>query len=72
MLKQGFLGVALCGALAATSAIAAPVVPKSTSAVVASPLAEQVYYYRGGYYPYHWNGRYYHHRRWRGGRWSYW
>jgi hypothetical protein len=75
MLKQGFFGVALGGALiVATSAGAAPMglALKPTAAVAATRSMEEVYYYRGGNYPYRWHGGYYRHRRWSGGRWSYW
>jgi hypothetical protein len=57
-------------AAATTTGIAA--FPGVSKAAVIAPLPSSVtnetgnvipaYYYRGGYYPYRWHGRYYHHR----------
>jgi hypothetical protein len=41
-----------------------------TPAVVGRSI-EEVYYYRGGYYPYRYGGMYWHHRYYRYGRWHY-
>ena len=82
MLRQGLIGLALGGAViaAAATAPAAPIavssVPKATSAQ--GQAIEQVYWYRGHFYPYRWHGpafpgwRYGFHRRWYGHRWHYW
>ena len=64
---------AVLGANAVHEAQAAPVVavaPLSAYGPNGSPI-EPVYYYRGQRYPYHYGGRYYHHRYYRHGRWHY-
>jgi hypothetical protein len=72
MLKSVLIG-ATFGLIAASSAFATPsVAPSPSATIVAKPYVEEVYYYRGGYYPYRWGGGYYRYRRWYGGRWRYW
>jgi hypothetical protein len=54
-------------------AAAAPVttaLPHMTPNVAGSSI-ENIYYYRGGYYPYRYGGMYWHHRYYRYGRWHY-
>ena len=54
-------------------AAAAPVtttVPHITPAVAGSSI-ENIYYHRGGYYPYRYGSLYFHHRYYRYGRWHY-
>jgi hypothetical protein len=70
MFKLGFAGVAL-GVIVASGAFAATPVPVPRAGITA-PQIEQVYWYRGGYYPYRWGGGYWHYRRWYGGGWHYW
>ncbi len=55
---------AICG-LRQAAAAPVPIVP------IASSLIENVYYYHGRYYPYHYGRGYYGHRYYRYGRWHY-
>jgi hypothetical protein len=61
------------GVYAPHHAAAAPVTAAISlvSPVPAGGLTEDVYYYRGRYYPYRYGGHYYSHRYYRGGRWRY-
>jgi len=65
---------------ASAIAVATLVCVAAPAATQALPIAQvftdtadivPAYYYRGGYYPYRWGGRYYHHRYYRYGRWHY-
>jgi hypothetical protein len=76
MLKLFLFGPVFAVSIAAATAFATPNPhsaqrPAITIMTPQSPV-EQVYYYRGGYYRYRWNGGYYNHRRWHHGRWRYW
>jgi hypothetical protein len=54
---------------AATQAF--PIAPPAAGVFTDAADIVPAYYYRGGYYPYRWGGRYYHHRYYRYGRWRY-
>jgi hypothetical protein len=76
ILKLTLCGPLLAVSIAGAAAFAAPNLPPArgpatTSMIPQSPV-KQVYYYRGRYYRYRWNGGYYSHRRWYQGRWRYW
>jgi hypothetical protein len=59
--------VAIC--LAVNSVIPATAATSASRSAVFDGNVVSVYYYRGGYYPYHYQGRYYvrsyYHGRWR-------
>jgi len=56
---------------ASESTQALPIAPLPAEVTTDTADIVPVYYYRGRYYPYRWNGRYYHHRDYRYGRWNY-
>jgi hypothetical protein len=76
MLKLTICSAMLAVSVAGAAAFAAPSPPPArglaTTIMTPQSPVKQVYYYRGGYYRYRWNGGYYNHRRWYHGRWRYW
>jgi hypothetical protein len=74
-MRKGLLtSMGLTGLLATSfvqGAAAAPIVPPVTPTALDGSSFEQVYYYRGRYYPYRYNNRYYAHRVYRHGHWHY-
>jgi hypothetical protein len=61
--------VAIC--LAVNWVIPATAATSASRSAVFDGNVVSVYYYRGGYYPYHYHGRYYGHRSYYHGRWRY-
>ena len=73
LLAAGLTSPLLLSAMTAHQALATPA-PQPLLKVVASPTdsaVQEVYYYRGRYYPYRYRGGYYAHRYYKGGRWRY-
>ena len=74
MRKRLVTSIALAGLFLASlvqRTIAAPIAPPAAVTALQEPPLEQVYYYHGRYYPYHYNSRYYARRVWRHGHWYY-
>jgi hypothetical protein len=67
------LVVGLLSAAVSPRAEAAPVAIAAPPGVSAfdNTLLRDIYYYHGQNYPYRYKGHYYHHRRYRDGRWYY-
>ena len=56
---------------AAASDVRVCSVSVAASAFTMNSAVEPAYYYQGHRYPYRYGGRYYYHRRFRGGHWRY-
>jgi hypothetical protein len=75
MRKELFTTIGLAGLLAALlveETAAAQIEPPAPPTIAFHGRSiEQVYYYHGRYYPYHYNNRYYANRVYRHGHWRY-
>jgi hypothetical protein len=76
-MRKGFSTSINFAALVAASvmhaAVAAPTLRTDPATAVPpnGSFLEQIYYYHGRHYQYHYNGKYYAHRVYRHGRWQY-